>query len=82
MKGEFSVFQFFPDGQYEQYLTRVDAEAALRGALHLSSSVGATLGTTVRVIITDGGDSISWEWIRGKGVVFDGRQSAPDPNSV
>ena len=42
----------------------------MKAAIHYSTSVGAQIGTTVRVIITDGGDCIAWEWIRGQGVVF------------
>jgi hypothetical protein len=31
---------------------------------------GRILGTTARVIITDGGDYTTFEWQHGKGVVF------------
>ncbi len=70
MEGEFSVCQFFPDGQYEYVRRFVSAEEAVEAARHYTTSVGARLGTTVRVIITDGGDSINWEWKYGEGIVY------------
>lgn len=69
-QGEYSVVQFFPDGQYEKYVEFVDAATAVSRALALTISLGGQLGTTVRVIITDGGDSICWEWKYGEGIVF------------
>ncbi len=70
MANEFSVYQFFPDGQYEEAEHFVSAATALHRAVQLATSVGGRIGTTVRVIITDGGDSIAWEWKYGEGVVF------------
>lgn len=70
MSGEFSVYQFFPDETYEKVRSNVDATTALEAARHYIHSVGAKIGTTVRVIITDGGDSCCFEWVKGKGVVF------------
>jgi len=79
MRGEYSVTQFFPDDQYEITFQFVDAETAVRGAVALTRSVGGQLGTTQRVIITDGGDSICWEWLHGTGVVFGmSGQTPPD----
>jgi hypothetical protein len=69
-QGEFSVCQFFEDGSYEYVRRFVDAEEAVKAAKHYSTSVGARIGTTTRVIITDGGDCTAFEWIRGEGVVF------------
>lgn len=66
----FSVVQFFPDGQYEYVRSRVEAEEAVKAAQHYCTSVGARMGTTRRVIITDGGDCTVFEWVFGKGVVF------------
>lgn len=67
---EFSVYQFFPDETYEEVLRFVSAEVAFEKATALTRSVGARIGTTQRVIITDGGDCTSWEWEFGKGVIF------------
>ena len=39
-------------------------------AKHYTTCVTAKIGITARVIITDQGDSIVFEWIFGKGVVF------------
>jgi len=70
MEGEFSVCQFFPNGQYEYVRRWVTAEEAFKAFQHYISSVGARAGTTVRVIITDGGDCTNAEWVRGKGITF------------
>jgi hypothetical protein len=68
--GEFSVCQFFVDGSYEYVRRWVSAEEAMSAAKHYTTCVGARIGTTVRVIITDAGDCICFEWERGKGVTF------------
>lgn len=67
---EFSVYQFFPDGSYECVRSFVSAEEAMRAFKHYISSVGARLGTTQRVIITDGGDCTNFEWKYGEGITF------------
>ena len=68
--GEFSVCQFFEDGSYEYVRRNVDPKTAVEAAHHYCHSVGAQIGTTVRVIITDGGDCCNFEWQFGKGVTF------------
>ena len=68
--GEFSVFQEFEDGTQECVRTRVDAESAVNAAHHYCHSIGAQIGTTRRVIITDGGDCTNFEWKFGEGVTF------------
>jgi hypothetical protein len=72
--GEFSVSQFFPDGSYEYVCRWVAAEAAFDTFKRLTQSVGARLGTTVRVIITDGGDCTNAEWKFGEGLTYPTRQ--------
>jgi hypothetical protein len=37
---------------------------------HYCTSVGAKMGTTNRVIITDSGDCTNAEWVFGEGLVF------------
>lgn len=66
----FCVFQFFADGVSERVREFVPAEEAVKAAQHYTSSVGAQIGTTIRVIITDGGDYCVFEWKRGEGVTF------------
>lgn len=66
----FHVYQFFEDGQYERVRHFVNVDEAAAAAEHYCTSVGARLGTTVRVIITDTGDVICFEWKYGAGVVF------------
>jgi len=70
MTGEFSVYQFFPNGTNENVRAYVDAEEAVKAAKHCCTSVGARIGTTVRVMITDGGDFCVFEWEFGKGITF------------
>lgn len=67
---EFSVCQFFPGGSYDYDVRFVSAEEAMKRFAALTRSVGARIGTTERVIITDGGDSCVMEWVRGKGIVW------------
>lgn len=74
MSGEFSVFQFFDGDAYEAFLVGVDAETAVKAAHGLTRSVGARIGTTRRVIITDGDDSTNFEWKFGEGVTFPPQQ--------
>lgn len=66
----FDVWQFFPDGTYEKVREKVVASEAAKAANHYCKSVGARMGMTQRVIITDMGDSIVFEWKYGEGVVF------------
>jgi len=69
-RNEFSVYQFFENGQYECVRHFVSDQEAVKAFAHYTQSVGAKIGTTVRVIITDGGDLICAEWIRGEGIVY------------
>ena len=66
----FSVTQFFPDETYEMVREHVSAEEAVKAFGHYISCVGARIGTTRRVIITDGGDCVNYEWQFGKGITF------------
>lgn len=70
MNDEFSVCQFFIDNSYEYVRRFVSAEEAMKAAIHYTTCVGARLGTTKRVIITDGGDCCVFEWKYGEGIVF------------
>lgn len=72
----FSVFQYFEDGNYEKVRAGVFLDEAMKTAKHYTTSVGARLGMTQRVIVTDGGDDIVFEWKFGIGVVFPRRTDA------
>lgn len=70
MSDEFSVCQFFKGGEYEFVRRHVGAEEAVKAAHHYCNSIGAKMGFVERVIITDGGDCVNFEWQYGKGVTF------------
>lgn len=67
---EFSVYQFFENDSYEELCRFVSAEEAMKTAMRFTTSVGAKIGTTKRVIITDGGDCTNFEWKFGEGIVY------------
>lgn len=69
-EGEFSVCQFFENDTHEYVRRWVNAEEAMEAFTHYTQSVGARMGMTVRVIITDGGDYTNAEWVYGKGITY------------
>lgn len=71
----FSVYQFFEDGSYEEVRHHTDIQDAEKAAKHYCTSVAARIGITKRVIMTDLGDCIVFEWKYGQGVVFPVLQS-------
>jgi hypothetical protein len=75
--GEFSVVQYFVDGSYEYVRRFVDAQTAVEAAHHYTTCVGARIGTTRRVLITDGGDFTNFLWEYGKGIVYPTRNAIP-----
>lgn len=68
--GEFSVYQWFKNGDQERVRQYVSAEEAMEAFLHYCTSVGARMGMTVRVIIIDGGDYTNAEWKFEEGIVY------------
>ena len=69
-------------GLTKKYLEFVSAEDAGKGFKQLIRSVGAKLGTTRRVIITDGGDYTNAEWEFGKGITFPPPQGSTNEDAV
>lgn len=67
---QFSVAQFFADGTHEYVGRWLDAKAACTMAVRYATSVGAKIGTTRQVIITDSLDFTVWDWRFGEGMVF------------
>jgi hypothetical protein len=67
---EFSVCQFFEDDTFEYVRRFVAPQEAVDTFMRYINTVGARLGTTKRVIITDGGDCVNAEWVFGKGITF------------
>lgn len=70
MSKEFSVAQFFTDGNYEYVRRFVTIEEAITAFKHYTDSVAVKMGMVSRVIITDGGDLICYEWEYGKGLTY------------
>ena len=70
MPGEHSVYQFFANGKWELVESFADFEMAVRTARALTESVSAKIGLTSRVIIMDAVGFTSFEWIKGRGLVF------------
>lgn len=68
--GEFSLHQFFPDGSSECVLAFVDAQTAVEKAASLTLRPAAQIGIVERIIITDGGDFINFEWKFGQGITY------------
>lgn len=66
--GEFSVYCYDANGRYERIMTLVDARCAkVTAQLEIDRAPNKR---TSRVLITDGGDFIAYEWRKGLGVVF------------
>ena len=78
----FSVCQFFPDGSYEYVRRYVSVEEAARAFKFYTTNVASKIGITRRVIITDGGDCVNFEWTAGKGITFPSKDvlAAEAPN--
>ncbi len=70
MENEFSVVQFFKDGTGEYVRRMVSAKEAVEAAKHYTETIGARLGLTKRVIITDADDFTVFEWKHGQGVTY------------
>lgn len=67
---EFTVYQFFIGGQCAPATEPLKARTALREAKELTATLGARIGSTCRIVITDAGGGTVWEWRYGHGVVF------------
>lgn len=70
MSGQFSVFIFLPDDSHFAEARFIDAERAVGLARDITRRPAARLGIITRVIITDGGDCIVFEWIYRRGVTY------------
>jgi len=67
----FNVVQYFSDGKWEELSHHVPAETAFERFRSATMSIGASIGTTASVLITDvKTESVCAEWRYGKGIVF------------
>lgn len=69
-ENEFSVWTFFPDDTYTEEVRFVSIEKAGQVAKGVINSVGGKIGTVKKVMITDGGDCVVFEWKYGEGIVW------------
>ena len=67
---QFSVRVYYDDGRHQYVRRFVSAEEACRAFQYYTSSLGAGLGSTVRVIIIDSSDCMVREWKFEQGVTF------------
>jgi hypothetical protein len=65
----FSVCQYFDDDWHEYVRRYIPAHEAIQIARSYITRPAAIIGIIKRVIITDSGDCIAWEWQFGEGVV-------------
>ena len=83
MAGEFSLYWYGIDGVQIEELRFVSAERAVKQAfalIHPSRPI-QRIGWMTRLIITDGGDCTTFEWIKGKGIVFPKGLQKPESGS-
>lgn len=67
---EFSVYWLDPEGTSNPEKRFVTAIEAMRCVADLILRPAAVAGIINRVVITDGGDCIVFEWLHGQGVVW------------
>jgi hypothetical protein len=70
MGEQFSVRLYYDNGEQKTLRRFVSAQEAYRAFQYYTKSLGARLGSTVRVIIIDGDDCMVREWKVEQGVTF------------
>ncbi len=73
-RAEYSVWWWDRDGGQHEELRFVPARQAVEAAHRLTRGPAARLGMVQRVIITDGGDCINFEWRDGR-ITFGGPEA-------
>jgi hypothetical protein len=68
--GEFTVWEFYPDGTGSAVATDVGAKEAVGIAERTTRKPAVLLGVIVEVRITDGGDNCVFQWKNGEGVTY------------
>lgn len=66
----FNVVQFFASGGREYVKRRISAEEAVKDVMQRIYFPAARAGLVNKIIITDNGDFMVFEWQYKKGVVF------------
>ena len=70
MGEQFAVLLFFDDGKHRYASRFVSAQVACGVFERCIHGLGARLGMTARVVITDSQDCILREWKFGRGITF------------
>lgn len=74
----FIVYTFFVGGEWQRACAEpLDDIAAVRLATTLVGTLGAKIGSTCRIIITDLEGYVVWEWRYGDGLVFPALRRKP-----
>lgn len=66
----FTVYLFFPNGDWNMEGNGLSAEDAIKLAKRITQRPAVLLGIIARVIVTDADDYTVFDWRNGKGVVF------------
>ena len=74
MTEHFNVWWWDKDGGQHKELTSVEAKHAMQAVKRLTTGPASVLGIVERVIITDNGDCINFEWTKAAGVTFPRRE--------
>ena len=67
-KDRFSVLRYFEDNSHEYVERDVTVDEAVESFASYTTGIGAWLGTTTRVIVTDGDNVVSLEWTFETGI--------------
>lgn len=68
---DFHVYQFYVGGLHERAtLEPVGEHHAVKRAAELTQTLGARIGSTCRILITDRDDYVVWEWRYGEGLIL------------
>jgi hypothetical protein len=67
---QFSVCRFSADGTYAYVARWIDLYEAVKVLRRCTEDFDSQVGSTTRIIITDGGDLINLEWQYGEGITF------------
>ena len=77
-RAEYSVYWWTPEDDQMTESRFILLDLAMHQVKRLTSGPAAQLGMVKRVIITDGGDCIVFEWKQGEGITFPTKEMRDD----